>query len=110
MSKKNPYVLKWNVEGLKLSNGSTEQLFYDHEEAMDALEKEVHKCLLPFASEVIKMGHDHHEYYRLAELEVVREERGKLMLYGVSPFFLRPKHHFSEEVRKYNLQKYGYAR
>ncbi len=91
MSRKNPYILKWTHEDMLLSGGSKQKVFLDHNEAMSALEDEIGKVQLPIARNVIRMGVDTHEYHRIAELEVVRNEARGLMLYGVSEYYLRPK-------------------
>ena len=87
---KRSYILRWNHEGMVLSDGSTREEFNDHDEAIKALEEEVAKVELRVARKAIDIGKDWEEYYRLAELEVVREFPDKVLLYGVSDYYLRP--------------------
>lgn len=90
MKKKKSFILKWSKDGMPLSDGSPFKEFQTSEDAMRGLEEEVAKVKLPLARNIIRMGVDSDEYYRLAELEVVREEGHQVKLYGVSDYYLRP--------------------
>lgn len=87
---RNPYILKWTHEDMILSDGSKFKEFTSHNEALDALDAEIAKVRLPEAKKVIKIGVDTDEYYRVVQLEVVREESRGLMLSGVSEYYIRP--------------------
>lgn len=91
MAKKNPFVLKWSKDNMLLSDGSRQKEFYDHEEAMEALDEEISKVELELACTQITLGVDTHEYHRLVELEVTRVERGVVKMYGVSLYYILPK-------------------
>ncbi len=88
---KKPFILKWSRDDMVLSDGSKQTEFLDHDEAIAALESEIAKITMPLARKVIDISEDRHEHYRIAELEVVRDVCGDLMLYGVSDYYLRPK-------------------
>lgn len=87
---KNPYILRWNKNGMVLSDGSPEKVFTDHDEAMLALEEEIAKVKFPLARKVIDIGNSLQGHDKIAELEVVREFSTKILLYGVSDYYLIP--------------------
>lgn len=80
---KNPFIVSWNDKDVKLSDGSTEREFDDHDEALSFLTKEIDKCKLPKANS-LSLGH-----HKVLQLQCSRIVRGIDRLYGVSDFYAK---------------------
>lgn len=97
MAKKNPFIVAWVPSGLKLSDGSTQKEFQNHDEAIDFLEAEMKKVAYPIASRENmwmyrkQTGKDPSQ----GQIECTRLQRGVVMLYGVSERYIVP---FAEQA------------
>lgn len=85
MKKKSRYVLRWSHDDMILPSGDKQMIFDGHEEALDAIEKQIEKTVLPLRSNDLPTS----EYYRLADMEVVLEDNPGL-LFAVSDWYVRP--------------------
>ena len=86
--KKNPkYILRWTHSDMLLSTGEKHMTFLDHNDALNAIEKEIELTQLPLAGHLSDLPKS--EYYRLAKMEIVREDAQGL-LFAVSDYYLRP--------------------
>lgn len=88
----NPFIVAWNHKRLKLSDGSNEKEFYDHDEALAFLESEMSKVKYEKSTPESKI-----EYRRKygteptqGQLQCTRATRGTILLYGVSYFYIIP--------------------
>ncbi len=92
MAKKNPFIVAWVPGILKLSDGSSQKEFQNHDEALDFLEAEMEKVTYPIAT-----GENRWKYRKQTgkepsqgQIECTRLQRGKIMLYGVSERYIVP--------------------
>ncbi len=90
--KKNPFIVHWNYNWLKLSDGSAQKEFHNHDEAIDFLEAEMKKVTYPIAS-----GENRWMYCKQTgkepmqgQIECTRLQRGVVLLYGVSERYIVP--------------------
>ncbi len=89
---KNPYIVKWNHSWLKLSDGSTHKEFFDHDEAMKFIEDEIKKVSYPLATKEKKQEYreSYHTEPTQGQIQCSRLNRGVILLYGVSDFYIVP--------------------
>lgn len=87
MKKRTSYILRWTHSDMVLSTGDMQMKFSSHDEALDAIEKEIAVTRLPLAGSVNDLPKS--EYYRLAKMEVVIEDKPGL-LFAVSDWYVRP--------------------
>lgn len=94
---KNPYIVSWVPDRIKLSDGSTHKEFQEHDEAMAFLEKEMKNVTLPIATEESKFEYrqKNGREPEQGQIECTRLKRGVVYLYGVSERYIIP-----EEVKK----------
>lgn len=88
----NPFIVAWHHRRLKLSDGSHEKGFYDHEEAIAFLESEMSKVKYEKSSP--ESRNQYLEKYGTwpgqGQLQCTRETRCVILLYGVSHFYIIP--------------------
>lgn len=89
---KNPYIVSWVPDRIKLSDGATHREFQDHDEAIAFLEEEMRKCTFPIATIANKQKH-RQEYGKepvRCQMECSRLQRGIVYLYGASEIYIIP--------------------
>ena len=89
---KNPYIVSWIPDRIKLSDGSTRKEFQDHYEAIAFLEDEMRKCTYPIATIGNKQKY-RQEYGKepaRGQMECSRLQRGIVYLYGASEIYIIP--------------------
>ena len=88
----NPFIVAWNHKRLKLSDGSHEREFYDHNEALAVLEAEMSK--VKYKKSTPESKTEYRNKYGTeptqGQLQCTRERRGVIILYGVSDFYIIP--------------------
>jgi hypothetical protein len=88
----NPFIVYWNHKRLKLSDGSHQKEFYDHDEAIAFLEAEMNK--VEYEKSTPETKAEYRKKYGTeptqGQLQCTRAERGVILLYGVSDFYIIP--------------------
>lgn len=88
----NPFIVAWNHKRLKLSDGSHEREFYDHDEALAFLESEMSK--VEYEKSTLETKAEYRKKYDTeptqGQLQCTRAHRGAILLYGVSYFYIIP--------------------
>ena len=89
---KNPYIVSWLPDKIKLSDGSTRKEFQDHDEAIAFLEDEMRKCTFPIAtiSNKDKYRQECGKEPARGQMECTRLQRGVVYLYGASEIYIIP--------------------
>lgn len=89
---RNPFIVAWNHKRLKLSDGSHEKEFYDHDEAIAFLEAEMSK--VEYEKSTPETKAEYRKKYGTeptqGQLQCTRATRGTILLYGVSYFYIIP--------------------
>lgn len=94
MKRKAPYlfIVAWNHEWLKLSDGSSKKEFYDHDEALAFLESEMSK--VKFEKSTSELKAEYRKEYGTepmqGQIQCTRELRSFIHLYGVSDVYIIP--------------------
>lgn len=94
----NPFIVAWNHKRLKLSDGSHEREFYDHDEALAFLEAEMSKVQYEKSKPETKA--EYRKKYATeptqGQLQCTRERQGVIILYGASDFYIIPCNRHNE--------------
>lgn len=89
---RNPFIVAWNHKRLKLSDGFHEREFYDHDEALAFLESEMSK--VEYEKSTPETKAEYRKKYGTeptqGQLQCTRANRGVILLYGVSDFYIIP--------------------
>lgn len=94
----NPFIVAWNHKRLKLSDGSHQKEFYDHDEAIVFLEAEMSK--VEYEKSTPETKAEYRKKYGTeptqGQLQCTRAKRGTILLYGVSYFYIIPYNRHKE--------------
>lgn len=97
---KKPFIVSWNHKRLKLSDGSHEKMFFNHDDAINFLEEERSKVQYVISTRKVKADYleEYGEWPMQGQLQCTHEEGKVTFLYGVSEFYIIPtKHHVKRE-------------